>query len=63
MDANTELVLVHSSRDMRWEDEYHGSYDLDVLCELFRRRLYPETDKFVPDAAIEFIDNVGWGAH
>lgn len=60
MDANTDLVLVHSRRDMRWEDEYHGSYDLDVLCELFRHRLYPETDKSVPDAAIEFIDNVGY---
>ena len=42
MDKNTELILAQSGRPANWEDEEKATYDLDLLREEFRNRLYSE---------------------
>lgn len=40
MDGNTQLLLALTGESTRWEDQERGNFDVDLLREEFRSRLY-----------------------
>jgi hypothetical protein len=42
VDEHTRLLLQKAGRTSEWEDEEQANYDLEILRQEFRKRLYAD---------------------